>query len=286
MRKKITPWILIAGALILLFLNDIFPTIYALYLSFFTYNLVSGAPPTFFHLNNYKNLLEDSDIISSLLRGVTFSILTTFFSVSIGLALAFLMYKEFKGNTFLRVVICLPLGLPYITIGSMWKLMCNPSIGIIPFLLKNFGISYDISSNGVQAFITTLFMDLWHWIPLTALILLAALTSIPKHMLEAAEVDGANMFQKLRYIYLPMISGDLLFAALIRFMDSLRIFDEVWMLTGGGPGTSTRYMSIALYSIVLKRWDIGYGAAISMFFAYFIIFFSWITNKILQVRRI
>jgi len=285
MRKNLTPWLLILGAFTILLFNDIIPTLYAFYLSLFVYNMVSGAPPKFAYLNNYVNLLRDPDINASFLRGFTFSILTTILAIILGLGIAFLMAKDFRGNRLFRVVVCLPLAIPYITIGSMWKLMCSPNIGVIPYFLRTLGIVYDISSSGLQAFITTLVIDVWHWTPLVALVLLAALASIPQSILEAAEVDGATRLQKLKHIYLPMMSFDILFVILIRFMDSLKIFDEVWMLTGGGPGASTRYVSIALYSIVLKRWDMGYGAAISMVFAYVIIFLSWIMNKTLQVRR-
>ena len=285
MRKSLTPWLLILGAFAILFFDDIFPTLYAFYISLFVHSMISDVPPRFTYLTNYVNLLRDPDINSSFLRGFSFSILTTVLSLILGLGIAFLMAKDFRGNKLFRVIVCLPLAIPYITVGSVWKLMCNPNIGVIPYFLRTLGIVYDISSDGFQAFITTVIIDLWHWTPLVALVLLAALTSISKSILEAAEIDGATKLQKLKYIYLPLISSDILFVILIRLMDSLKIFDEVWMLTGGGPGTSTRYISIALYSIVLKRWDMGYGAAISMVFAYIIIFLSWIMNKILQVRR-
>ena len=285
MRKSLTPWLLILGAFAILFFDDIFPTLYAFYISLFSHSMVSNVPPRSIYLTNYVNLLRDPDINSSFLRGFSFSILTTVLSLILGLGIAFLMAKDFRGNKLFRVIVCLPLAIPYITVGSVWKLMCNPNIGVIPYFLRTLGIVYDISSDGFQAFITTVIIDLWHWTPLVALVLLAALTSISKSILEAAEIDGATKLQKLKYIYLPLISSDILFVILIRLMDSLKIFDEVWMLTGGGPGTSTRYISIALYSIVLKRWDMGYGAAISMVYAYIIIFLSWIMNKILQVRR-
>jgi multiple sugar transport system permease protein len=286
MRKDFTPWLLVIGAFVILLFNDVFPTLYAFYLSLHVYNLVTNPQPSFTYLNNYANLLRyDLDINASFIRGFTFSILTTIISLFLGLAVAFFMAKDFKGKSIFRIIMCLPLAIPPITVGSMWKLMCNPNIGIIPYFLKFLGITYDISFNSLHAFITVLIMDLWHWTPLVGLVLLASLASIPKQIIESAEVDGASWPQKLRYIYFPLMALDILFVAIIRFMDSLKIFDEIWMLTGGGPGTSTRLVSIALYSMVLKRWDMGYGAAVSMVFTYVIIFVSWILYKILQVRR-
>ena len=187
------------------------------------------------------------------------------------------MLRKFKGNIAFRVILTLPLAVAPIAVGSMWRIMMFPGLGPIPYYLKHFlGLNWDMTTSSSTAFATTVMMDTWHWLPLAALILLSGLASIPQAMLESAAIDGVNILQKLRFIYLPLIRFEILFVVLLRGMDAFRIFDEVWMLTGGGPGNTTRFLSVSLYTLILRGWDMGYGAAISLVYLYVIIVMCWI----------
>lgn len=181
-----------------------------------------------------------------------------------------------------RTILCIPLAAPPIVIGTMWKLMLNPDVGPLPYLLRRLGIEFNIGQNSTHAFLATILMDMWHWTPLVALILLSGLVSIPPELYEAAEVDGAATIHKLRYVTIPLIKQEFLIATLIRFMDSLRIFDEVWMLTAGGPGGATQYLGIYIYRLVLSQWDLGYGSAISIVSLYMVIVTSMILFRVIS----
>jgi len=266
----------LAPIAVLLVFTGLVPWIPGMYYSFFSYNLLSAESPKYIGLTNFRTLVFDQEFITSLVRGVTFSISSALGGLFSGLVLALILYKRFKGVSFFKVVMCLPLAIPPIAIGSMWKLMLNPQVGPIPYYLSKIGITYNITADSGQAFLTTLLLDVWHWLPLSALVLLAGLSTIPRDVIEAADVDGAEGISKFRHVILPMIKYECLLVVLIRFMDSFRIFDEVWMLTAGGPGSATRYLSIYLYSLVLRGWNMGYGAAFSLVFFYIIEVFSWI----------
>jgi multiple sugar transport system permease protein len=158
----------------------------------------------------------------------------------------------------------------------MWKLLVYPAIGPLPYYLAKLGLIWDISTNSTVALLTTVLMDTWHWLPFSVLIILAGLSGVPLAILESAAIDGVSGIKKLTHIMLPMIKFELLLVILFRGMDSFRIFDEIWMLTGGGPGSATRYLSVSLYMLTLKGWDIGLGSAFSTLFLYIIIVMSWL----------
>ena len=148
-----------------------------------------------------------------------------------------------------------------------------------------FGIDFRIGSFADQAFLTTVVMDIWHWTPLVTLTLLAALSSMPKEPFEQAQIDGANRFQVFWHITLPMLRPAILATVFIRMMDALRTVDEVWMLTGGGPGAATRYIGLYIWRVVFPKTDYGYGSAMSLLTLYLTIVMCWLLYVALVARR-
>lgn len=130
--------------------------------------------------------------------------------------------------------------------------------------------------NPTQAFFTTVLVDIWHWTPFVVLTFMAGLSALPKQPYEAALVDGANRWQVFRYITIPLLKPVILTTLFIRIMDTFRVFDEVWMLTSGGPGTATRYVSIHLVRLVLQSMEYGYSSAMSLFLLYLTIVMCWL----------
>jgi multiple sugar transport system permease protein len=274
---KFRPWYLLIPAVSLLAFIDLAPFFYGMYLSFLRWVFVSPTPPAYIGFDNYGSLVNDSEFLNAFVRGVTFAAVGISCQLLLGLGTAFIMLRKFRGNVAFKVILTLPLAVAPIAVGSMWRIMMFPGIGPIPYYLKEFlGITWDMSRSSAAGFATVVMMDTWHWLPLAALILLSGIASIPQPLLESASIDGATILQKLRFIYLPLIKFEVLFVVLLRGMDAFRIFDEIWMLTGGGPGDTTRFLSISLYTLILRGWDIGYGAAISMVYLYVIIVMCWI----------
>jgi len=273
-----TGWALLAPTLIVLAVTGLAPFFYVLYVSFFNWNVFSAqAGLSFAGLENYRRLVFDQAFLSSLWITIKFTFWAVLSEMVLGFLLAQLLTRDFPGKAFFRTVHALPLMVAPIAVGATWRLMMIPGFGPVPYYLQQwFGIEYNIGRYSGQAFWTTVLMDVWHWTPLVTLTLLAGLISLPREPFESAQVDGANALQIFRYLTLPMITPVMLTTLFIRIMDALRIVDEVWMLTGGGPGSATRYTGIHLWREVFPKTDYGYGSAMSMLLLYFTIVLSWL----------
>lgn len=278
MNRTKLGWLLLSPSLAILGLFGIFPFIYVVFVSFHDWNPFAANPDRIFSwAKNYRTLVFDKGFLASL--GVTLAFV--FFAVSsqvvIGYALAQAFMKDFPGKAFFRTIHTLPLIMAPIIVGSVWKLMTTPSVGIIPYILKNtVGYDLNIGLSAVAAFVVTIIMDVWHWTPLVTLSLIAALVSLPPDPFEQAQIDGANSRQIFWHITLPMIRPALLATVFIRLMDAMRTVDEVFMLTGGGPGSATRYVGVHIFKEVFPRTNYGYGSAISVIVLYLTIVICWL----------
>jgi multiple sugar transport system permease protein len=277
MRKQRTGWLLLAPTLIILFITGFLPFLYILWVGFFDWNPVSASGQMHFSgVDNYRRLVFDSDFLYALGRTLLFMLACVTIELSLGFALAGLLVRDFPGKAFFRTIHALPLMVAPIVVGAVWKLLVIPGFGPIPFYLKKwFDIDYNIGTYYGQAFWTTVIMDVWHWTPFVTLTILAGLSAMPKEPFESARVDGANRFQQFRFITVPLLMPMLLTTSFLRIMDALRIVDEVFMLTGGGPGASTRYVGIHIWRVVFPQTDYGYGSAMSLLLLYFTILLCW-----------
>lgn len=277
MRKQRTGWLLLAPTLIILFVTGFLPFLYILWVGFFDWNPVSATGQMHYSgVQNYRRLLFDQAFLFSLGRTFLFMLTSVTIELLLGFALAGLLLRDFPGKAFFRTIHALPLMVAPIVVGAVWKLLVIPGFGPVPFYLKRwFGIDYNIGTYADQAFWTTVLMDVWHWTPFVTLTILAGLSAMPKEPFESARVDGANRFQQFRFITVPLLMPMLLTTSFLRIMDALRIVDEVFMLTGGGPGASTRYVGIHIWRVVFPQTDYGYGSAMSLLLLYFTILLCW-----------
>ncbi len=287
MRSKRVGWLLLSPTLIILFIVGLLPFFYVLYVGFFNWNVFSArAGAVFSGVDNFRRLVFDQDFLNSLGLTLRFTIFAVGSEVVLGYSLAQLLTKDFPGKTIFRVVHTLPLMIAPIVIGAIWRLLTIPGLGPVPYYLDRwFGLDYRLGLFADQAFLTTVLMDIWHWTPFVTLTMLAGLTALPKEPLEQALVDGANRWQVFRHITLPLMMPIVLTTVFIRIMDAFRIVDEVWMLTGGGPGSATRYIGIHIWRIVFPKTDYGYGAAMSMLTLYITIVISWFLFTAVSHRR-
>lgn len=266
--------IFLLPALALLFFNSIAPTLYALWLSLNVYYLIAVAPPKFAAFGMYLQVLRDAMVQSSLGRTFLFTFLCLAVEVPLGIGIALLVTSDVRGRNFIKTLMAVPILLPAIVVGAIWFLMTLPGRGILPYMLSYLGIDLDLGNHAEQAFAMTVIMDAWHWAPFLALLFAAGIASIPVEYYRSALVDGAGPFMRFRYIILPGIRPVLVLGLMLRTMDAFKIFDEVWFLTGGGPGTATRYASIHLVRLVLAEWNMGAGAALSLILLYLALMIS------------
>src|SRR5512136_731646 len=286
MRSSRMGWGLLTPTLIILAIIGLLPFFYVVYIGFFDWSMFSAkVGMVFAGVNNYRRLVFDNDFLMSLWRTLQFMFWAVGIEFVLGYLLAQTLVRDFRGKTFFRTVHALPLVIAPIAIGAAWRLLMIPGFGPVPYYLsKWFGIEYNIGRFASHASVTVVLMDIWHWTPFVTLCLLAALTSLPKEPLEQAQVDGANRWQVFWYITLPGIMPILLTTLFIRLMDALRIVDEVWMLTGGGPGNTTRYVGLHIWRIVFPKTDYGYGSAMSLLTLYFTIVLCWMVFTAIMSR--
>jgi len=287
MQNKTLGWILLAPTLAILFLFGVLPFIYVVWVSFHQWNPFAANPEMIFNgADNFRRIVFDESFLSSVSVTVAFVFFAVLSELIVGYFLAQAFMKEFPGKSFFRTIHTLPLIVAPIIVGSVWKLMTTPSIGIIPHYLKElFGITMNIGTSAPAAFATTVIMDVWHWTPLVTLTLIAALVSLPADPFEQAQIDGANKRQIFWHITLPMIAPALVATVFIRLMDALRTVDEVYMLTGGGPGSATRFVGVHIFKEVFPKTNYGYGSAISAIVLYLTILVCWLLYVSLLAPR-
>ena len=278
MRSNRMGWGMLTPTLVILAIVGFLPFIYVLYIGFFDWNAFSNQLGLqWAGVNNYRRLVFDGDFLDSLWRTGVFAFTSVGVELALGFLLAQTLVKPFPGRSVFRTIYVLPLVMAPIAVGATWRLLTIPGFGPIPYYLdKWFSIDFRLATYPDQAFLTVILMDIWHWTPFVTLTLLAGLTAMPKEPLEQAQVDGANRWQVFRHLTIPMMMPVLLTVIFIRLMHALRIVDEVFMLTSGGPGTATQFIGIHIYRVVVPKTDYGYGSAMSLLVLYFTIVLCWL----------
>jgi len=240
--------------------------------------LIRGA--TFVGLDNYIRSISDPYFLSSLKTTGLYSAGTLTIEFFLGLGGALLLHRKFHGKSLARSLIILPLMLTPVVAGLIWRILYHNEYGLINYTLRQLSLSpFSWLSTTQTALISTIIVDIWQWTPLVVLIILSGLQSLPQEPFESATIDGASNFQLFIYLTFPMLRPALLVALLIRFMDTMRIFDTIYILTKGGPGISTEVVSIYIYRRAFRDLDIGYSTALSFVTLAIIIFTSQVFLK-------
>jgi len=180
------------------------------------------------------------------------------------------------------VVVALSLLIPWNVVGTIWQIFGRADIGLMGHALQQLGIDYSYTGDATHAWLTVLLMDVWHWTPLVALLAYAGLRSIPDAYYQAARIDGASKLAVFRYIQLPKMRGVLMIAVLLRFMDSFMIYTEPFVLTGGGPGNATTFLSQYLTQKAVGQFDLGPAAAFSLIYFLIILLLCFILYNWMQ----
>lgn len=224
----------------------------------------------------FEQVLHSERFHGALLRQLAFTFTILFIEVPLGVAIALAMPRRGLGVSVCLVLMALPLLIPWNVVGAMWNIFALPDIGLLGRALNGLGIDYNFTQDPVAAWFTTILMDVWHWTSLVVLLSYAGLRSIPDAYYQAAKIDGAGAWAVFRYIQLPKMKRVLIIAVLLRFMDSFMIFTEPFVLTGGGPGNTTTFLSIDLFKIALGQFDLGPAAAMSLIYFLIVLLLSWV----------
>jgi glycerol transport system permease protein len=224
----------------------------------------------------YREILRDPGLQQALLRQLVFSIAILIIEIPLGIAVALAMPRRGRWASLTLVVLALPLLIPWNVVGTIWQVFARADIGLGGVLITQLGIDYNYAANPMDAWATVLVMDVWHWTSLVALLCFSGLRAIPDAFYQAARIDGASGWAVFRYIQLPKLKNVLLIAVLLRFMDSFMIYSEPFVLTGGGPGNSTTFLSQTLVRLAVGQFDLGPAAAFSLIYFLIILLFCWL----------
>lgn len=224
----------------------------------------------------YVKVLTDPELHGAFLRQILFSLTVLAVEIPLGVGIALAMPLRGIRASVTLVLLALPLLIPWNVVGTIWQVFARSDIGLGGVLVNAAGIKYNYNANAFDAWITVVVMDVWHWTPLVALLCYAGLRAIPEAYYQAARIDGASAWAIFRYIELPKLRGVLTIAVLLRFMDSFMIYTEPFVLTGGGPGNATTFLSQSLTRLAVGQFDLGPAAAFSLIYFLVILLFSYI----------
>ena len=229
----------------------------------------------------FTQVLADGDLHNAVIRQLVFSLTILAIEIPLGIAIALAMPASGIAASATLVVMALPLLIPWNVVGTIWQIFARGDIGLAGWLINRVGIDYNYTADPWDAWITIVVMDVWHWTPLVALLCYAGLRAIPPAFYQAASIDGASRWAVFRFIELPKMRGVLLIAVLLRFMDSFMIYTEPFVVTGGGPGSATTFLSIHLAKIAVGQFDLGPAAAISIVYFLIILTLSFIFYNVM-----
>ncbi|MEW6665457.1 MAG: sugar ABC transporter permease [Thermodesulfobacteriota bacterium] len=247
-------------SLIFISLVTLFPGIYVLYLSFFRKLPIFGIT-RFAGLDNYLFLFRDDRFWNALWNTVYFTACSVSLELVVGLAVALLLNRSFPLRGLVRAVVLIPWAIPTVVSAKMWEWMYNTDFGVFNYLL---GADVNWLGNPSWALNAAVFMDVWKTTPFVAILLMAGLQVIPGELYQAARVDGAGDWNILRRITLPLLMPVVLVVLVFRTLDAFRIFDAVYVLTGGGPANTTETLSVYAYKVLFQTLQFGYGSSLAV----------------------
>ncbi|MDE2789641.1 MAG: sugar ABC transporter permease [Paracoccaceae bacterium] len=264
--QRLGPYFFILPAVAIMATGLLYPVIQAFYLSFFDWKIgtdLEDAPWVGFR--HFIRMATDADVLESITVTLRFGFWTITIEMLLGVALALLLEKPIRGASLFRTVFILPLMISPVVVGLIWRYLFDARIGWINYYLGYLGIEPQVWLGDADlAFFAIVFTDIWQWTPFIFIIVIAGLQALPSEVLEASKIDGANWWQHILFVKLPMIRSILVIALLLRLIDVFRALEVMYILTGGGPGRATELLSLHIYNRAFDTQQLGYASAISV----------------------
>lgn len=274
-------WPFVIPALVVISAVIVFPWVFTLWMSVHRWTL--GQEQSFIGFDNYIRLASDMRFWESLWHTLIYTVLSVVAPLFLGTLAALVFDAQFPLRGFLRGVFVMPMMATPVAIALVWTMMFHPQLGVLNYLLSLIGIGpLEWIYNQSAVIPSLVLVETWQWTPLVMLIVLGGLAAVPREPYESAEIDGANAWQKFRYLTMPMIAPFLMIAVIIRSIDAVKSFDIIYAMTQGGPGTASETINIYLYNTAFSYYDIGYGSAMAVVFFIIIVALSFV---LLMVRQ-
>lgn len=282
-KTELSGWLFLLPFLLVYFVFLLFPVIRGLYLSFFDWTI--GSEMSFVGLNNYLYMFTDRHFWRAIWNTIYFVLLSTPVLVVFGLMFALIVNSKLKGTTFLRSIFFLPYILSVSVISYLWVFILQPYSGLLNSILSNFGIGeiFWLNETGL-AWLSIVVATLWWTVGFNMVLYLAGLQEIPDEYYEAAKVDGANAWQRFFFITIPSLKRITLLIIILQTIASFKVFGQVWLMTGGGPGTSTRTLVQYIYETGFRADNMGYASAMSYVLFLVTIIISFVQFKLFSAK--
>jgi len=267
-------WFLVLPVLLIVAMNAVIPL-----MTVVNYSVQDTfSPGVFFYEGTkwYREVLSSPRFHGALGRQFQFTAIILAIEIPLGVMVALAMPRKGPWVSACLVLMAIPLLIPWNVVGAMWNIFALPDIGLLGYGLNWLGFDYNYTQQPFAAWFTVVLMDVWHWTSLVVLLAYAGLSSIPDAYYQAAKIDGAGRFAVFRYIQLPKMKRVLIIALLLRFMDSFMIYTEPFVLTGGGPGNSTTFLSIDLVKAAIGEFNLGIAAAMSILYFLMTLLVCWV----------
>jgi len=277
--RKYWPFVVPAGLVV--FAVIVFPWLFTLFMSVHEWDVRGSF--TYVGFANYMRLPEDDRFLWSVVRTLYFTLLSVFFPVVLGVAAAVCFHRNFPLRGLARTIFILPMMATPVAIALVWTMMFHPQAGVLNYLLTSIGLPPSQWSYAAHSVIPTLVLvETWQWTPLVMLIVLGGLASLPTDPFEAARIDGASAWDTFRHLTVPLVWPHIIVATVIRTIDALKAFDLIFVISGGGPGTSSETINLYLYQTAFAFYNLGYAAAMTVVFFAIILLISLVLFTVRQ----
>lgn len=274
-------WPFVVPAGLVVFAVIVFPWIFTLFMSLHEWNIAGGF--TYVGFDNYLRLPSDERFLWSVVRTLYFTVLAVVFPVGLGIAAAVCFHRNFPLRGLARTVFILPMMATPVAIALVWTMMFHPQAGVLNYLLTSLGLPPSMWSYAPESVIPTLVLvETWQWTPLVMLIVLGGMAALPTDPFEAARIDGASAWDTFRHLTVPLVWPHIIVATVIRTIDALKAFDLIFVISGGGPGTSSETINIYLYQTAFAFYNMGYAAAMTVVFFIIILMISLVLFSVRQ----
>jgi len=267
-------WLLVLPVLVTVAFSAVIPLMTVV--NYSVQDILGPHQRTFVGREWYQHVLRDPELHGAFVRQIGFSLSVLALELPLGIGIALALPRSGVSSSLCLVVLALPLLVPWNVVGTIWQIFCRGDIGIAGRAIHALGIDYNYTADATDAWLTVIVMDVWHWSPLIALLCYAGLRAIPEAYYQAASIDGASAWATFRFIELPKLRGVLTIGILLRFMDSFMIYTEPFVLTGGGPGNATTFLSQYLARLAVGQFDLGPAAAFSLIYFLIILLLSYV----------
>jgi multiple sugar transport system permease protein len=268
--QAILPYALISPILIIILALGLYPFLYVIWLSF--QMQTASTKPVFVGLQNFYEIFLDSTFREVIGNTLVYVVSTVVAEFVIGLGLALMLNREFKGKRIIAPLIYLPMIVTPVAVGLTFRIIYNVEYGPLTYFLSLVGLSpIRWVASATYALFSLILVDIWQWTPFMFLVLLAGLQNVSPECVEASQLDGASYWQRFRHITLPFLRGSIAVAVLIRMIDAFKAFDIIYTVTEGGPGTSSTVISFFTYILAFRRFSLGSAAAMSLVLFFFIL---------------